>query len=117
MSAERHNILIEQGTTFGLEVAYEQPEGTPVDITGWSARMQVRQTHASTSSVLDLTSLAGSISVDGPRGTVTVNVGATQTAALPAPFLGVYDLEIASPGGTVIRLVEGSCRITPEVTR
>jgi hypothetical protein len=79
--------------------------------------MQVRQTHASTSSVLDLTSLAGSISVDGPRGTVTVNVGATQTAALPAPFLGVYDLEIASPGGTVIRLVEGSCRITPEVTR
>ena len=62
-------------------------------------------------------SLAGSISVNGPQGTVTVNVGATQSAALPAPFLGVYDLEIASPGGTVIRLVEGSCRITPEVTR
>lgn len=117
MSAGLHNLVIEQGTTFRLEVAYEQPEGSPVDITGWSARMQVRQGHASTAAVLDVTSLGGAITVDGPLGTVTVHVGATVTAALPAPFLGVYDLEIASPDGTVIRLVEGSCRITPEVTR
>ncbi len=117
MTAARHDIVVEQGTTFTLEVAYEQPEGSPVDLTGWSARMQVRQGHASTSAVLDLTSLAGSIAVDGTLGTVTVHAIATVTAALPAPFLGVYDLEIASPDGTVIRLLEGSCRITPEVTR
>jgi hypothetical protein len=47
-----------------------------------------------------------------------VSLTATQTTALPAPSSGVYDVEYVSGSGLVItRILEGSYRITPEVTR
>jgi hypothetical protein len=113
----RPNIVVEQGATFTLNATWQAADGTPVDLTGYSARMQARQTYASTTAVLNLTNAGGNITLGGTAGTVVVTVSATATAALTAPWSGVYDLELASAGGVVTRLLEGSLRVTPEVTR
>lgn len=113
----RHNITIEQGATFTLNATWKAADGTPVDLTGYSARMQARQTYASATTVLNLTSAGGNIALGGTAGTVVVTISATATAALTAPWAGVYDLELVSAGGVVTRLLEGSARVTPEVTR
>jgi hypothetical protein len=78
--------------------------------------MQVRATYDATTTILSLTSAAG-ITLGGAAGTIAIAVSATATAALTAPFSGVYDLELVSGGGEVTRLLEGTATVSPEVSR
>ena len=113
----RRNVTIRQGATwiFAFRV---RDDGAVQDLAGWQARMQVRETHASATTLLSLTSSpAAGITIDASLGKVTIEASATATAALPAPLAAVYDIEIVSPAGKVDRVLEGVARITPEVTR
>jgi hypothetical protein len=67
--------------------------------------------------VLTLTTENAGITLGGAAGTITLSATATVTAALTAPFSGVYDLELVSGGGVVTRLLEGVATVSPEVTR
>ena len=117
-TSRRHNIAIEQGTTWRLEVGWEDESGSPIDLTGWTARMQVREDHASVASLVSLSSLPGEgVVIDGPAGVVAIEITASATASLPAPLEAVYDLEVEGPGGEVERLLHGCADIEPEVTR
>jgi hypothetical protein len=110
------NITINQGATFELTVTWKDSAGTAINLTGYSARMQVRETYSSTSSVVSLTNGSG-ITLGGSAGTIAIVISATTTAALTAPFSGVYDLELVSAGGVVTRLLQGAATVSPEVTR
>ncbi len=116
MPALKHNITIEQGADDTLEVTWEDDDGEPIDLTGYTARMQVRRTHDNATKLLDLVSPTN-ITLGGVLGTVTVAWTSAATAALPAPVKAVYDLEVIDSGGVVTRLLEGIANITPEVTR
>jgi hypothetical protein len=86
-----------------------------VDITGYSARMQLRSLPNDTVAVLTLTETSG-ITIDGPSGTLAVRATAAQTTAIIAgPYY--YDLEITSPTGVKTRLVQGELNVNAEVTR
>jgi hypothetical protein len=117
MAAGEHNITIEQGATFQMPITWSTGvTPTPVNLTGYTARMHVRKTHASDTAVLTLTTENGGITLGGALGTIAILATATQTATITIKS-GVYDLELVSGGGTVTRLLEGSVTITPEVTR
>jgi hypothetical protein len=116
MSAKTYNITIEQGATFRLNVRWLDPDDNPIDITGYTARMQVRRRYNDPDAVLSLTSDDGDIAIGNEAGTVDVTASADDTAAIGIKC-GVYDLELESPAGTVTRLLEGSAVISPEVTR
>jgi hypothetical protein len=77
----------------------------------------VRETYSSASAILTLTTENGGITLGGAAGTITLSATAIVTAALTAPFSGVYDLELVSGGGVVTRLLEGVATVSPEVTR
>jgi hypothetical protein len=115
MSAARLDLVIEQGATWTVPLTWEA-DGAPVDLTGWSARLQVRASHAHTSVLLELTSAGGGIALGGAAGTVTPGLDAAATAGLTWST-GVYDLELVAPGGAVTRLTEGRVTVRPEVTR
>lgn len=89
---------------------------TPVDLTGYTARMQVRASAAADAVLLDLTTENGGITLGTTDGTVTCTATATQTAALTFGT-GVYDLELVDGSGVVTRLAEGSVCLSREVTR
>lgn len=111
--AANYDITIEQGATFNFTVTV-----TGVNLTGFTAAMQGRSTHSSTTTVFALTSSpAAGISITaGTNSSIAITLTAAQTALLSAPAEGVYDLEYSS-GGVVTRILEGTYRITPEVTR
>jgi len=92
--------------------------GTAVNLTGYSARMQIRESYDSTSLVMSLTSGTG-ITLGGTAGTILLAAAATATAGIDATpnKQYVYDLELVSGSGTVTRLVEGNVLVYPEVTR
>lgn len=109
-------LTIYQGATFRRRLRWLNPDKTPIDLTGCTARMQVREEVESTAALLELTTENGRIALGGTAGTVDLLVDAGATAAITWTG-GVFDLEIVHPGGEVTRLAQGSCCVSPEVTR
>jgi hypothetical protein len=114
MTPGRYDIICPQGTTFRKNITYKIGE-TPVDITGYSSRMQVRESYSSQDFLISLTSSNG-ITLGGSDGTIDIFISAEETELLP-PGTWVYDLELVSSGSIVDRLIQGNFTVTPEVTR
>ena len=117
MAAGVYDITIEQGADFSLPLTWKDGSGAPINVSGYSARMQVRENYDSDDYILFLTSDAGGgITLGGALGTVGVAISAADTALL-AQVDAVYDLELESPSGQVTRLTQGRVFISREVTR
>ena len=114
MTPGRVNFLCPQGSTFSRRLTYKIDD-IPVNLTGYSSRLQVRETHYDTETIASLVSGSG-ITLGGSAGTIDILIAASATALFDAGTW-VYDLEIESTNGTIDRLVEGNFIVTPEVTR
>lgn len=112
----RRQLTIAQGETMRLRFSLRE-NGVAVDLSNYTARMQIRAAYDSATTLLALATGGSGIVIDGTAGRVTIEASATQTAALPAPAAAVYDIELESPTGEVTRQLEGVARITPEVSR
>ncbi len=55
MAAGKYSFLIEQGATLSFELQYKDSAGTPIDLTGYIARMQIRSSVDSTTTIASLT--------------------------------------------------------------
>ncbi len=110
-------MRIEQGATFRRVFYIEFEEATPTwDITGYIARMQIRSSVTSDTIILTASTENGRM-VIGPDPTqLSLTITDEDTADLPSGVF-VYDLELESPIGEVIRLLKGSVVVDPEVTR
>ena len=111
MAAGKHNFTIEQGSTFNREITVQE-NSQALNLTGYSARMQMRSTHDSSTIALTFTA---SVS-NAAQGKIQLSASATNTAAVEEGMY-VYDLEIESGSSGVTRLLEGQVTVTPEVTR
>jgi hypothetical protein len=108
-----YNIKAYQGATYNLNMTWAIG-GTAVDLTNYSAAMQVKENASSTASVLSLTDDSG-ITLGGTAGTIAITVAAsTMGSATPGNY--VYDLELDS-GSEVTRLLQGGFSISAEVTK
>jgi len=131
MSAGRYPLYIEQGASLDFEVQYLDSEGNPVDLSGYSARMQIRPSTNSSTVYVTLSSslqpdgtglnLSGSHSLKPPTsGSIGVFISSC-TSSLLTFNDAVYDLELFVPydGGCnyVTRLIQGPVRLSQEVTR
>lgn len=87
----------------------------PVDLTGYTARMQIRAKLDSDTILHSLTTENGGILLDNVAKTITMYIPdeTTQTFTFKA---AVYDLELIT-GGEVTALASGSITLVREVTR
>ncbi len=97
--------------TSGGVLEYNQP----VSLSGYTARMQIREKLESTTALHSLTTENGGILLDTTLQTITLLIPdeTTQTFTFKA---AVYDLEMIS-GGEVTQLATGSVSLIKEVTR
>jgi len=112
--AGRHDIYIDQGADYAQAFAY-QIDSVLVNLTGYTAAMQVRATVESASPVLTF-GVGTGLTMGGVAGTVTLAVTDAQTTALAAGAY-VYDLELTAADDTITRLVQGAFHVDGEVTR
>lgn len=115
MTAGIYNFTIDQGSDWNLNVIYKGSDGNPINLTAYTAAMQLRQNYNSDAAELTLNTSNGGIVITGALGKLALTATATQTGALDAGFY-VYDLEIAS-GGVVTRIIQGQITVAGEVTR
>jgi hypothetical protein len=117
MSAGIHNIKVEQGATFSQTFTWKISSNA-VNLTGYTARLKVRDTSRRPSAVneiISLTSPSGGIVLGGAAGTIAVTISASATASVVAGKY-VYDLELVASDTTVTRLVKGTFTVLSEVT-
>lgn len=113
--ATRHDFICDQGATFTASMTYLSADGTPVNLTGYTARMGIREKIDDIEEVFRATTENGHITLGGSAGTVSINIAANHTSEFPSGEL-LYDLELVT-GATVIRLVQGCFTVDPEITR
>jgi len=119
MAAGTLDIVIEQGTTFRKKLTWvdDQVPAVPIDITGFTARMHLREEFESPDPpIIELTDGNGRIVIGGSNGEIDLFIADADTEALTIES-GVYDLEVEAPGGDVTRLLEGRFTLSLEVTR
>jgi len=129
MAAGRYLLTIEQGATTDLLLQYKDSNGSPVDLSGYTASMQIRPsvdsntTYLSITSVtasdgtgLNLTPISASLTLPRTSGSIGLFISATTSSNLSFTE-GVYDIELKSSTGIVTRLLEGMVKLSKEVTR
>lgn len=85
---------------------------TPVNLTGYSAAMQIRAFPLSPTILYDA---SDDITLGGAAGTISLTITAATTEGF-GWFSGVYDLLLTDPSGNVIRLLSGGVTVSPGVT-
>ena len=115
MKSARIDLTIEQGSTFSYSLTWKDANGQVRNLSsGWTARLQVRESVTSSSTAISLTSSAG-ITLSGNTPNIVLGISATDPSALTIKQ-GVYDLELVN-GSNVYRLLHGNVSVSPEVTR
>jgi hypothetical protein len=128
MAAGKYSFTIDQGSTLNLEVQYKDSTGTPVNLSGYSAKMQIKSGYADNSPTTYITlssSLASDntgLNLSGSNGTtplasgsIGIYISATSSSAFTFTD-AIYDLELRT-GDTVNRILEGQVKVRKEVTR
>lgn len=115
MNPGRYNITVINGTTFQLSPVWKV-DGLPVDITGYTADMQVRD--VSNNLIVELSISNGKATINGSLGQTVLTLTATQTSAanLPAGNYS-YALNLTSPGSIVYQILQGAFTVSASVVQ
>lgn len=76
-----------RGATFSEPLQVKNPDNTPVDLTGWTARcvISIEDAPIGATPLYELTTENGGISIDGPNGGVTLSIAAEDTDPPASP--------------------------------
>lgn len=107
---------IAAGADYSLSVSDVNPDGTPIDLSGCTARFQMRRTAGDSEVAVDLSSSpANGLTITPEVGKIDLVIPAATTATLSGTYVG--HLEVSWPTGQVDRLFEATLTISPEVVR
>jgi hypothetical protein len=116
------DLIVKQGATWDFTILLLDESGDPEDLTEYtSGRGQVRRNYDSTEVVGTFTVTVGTPPTEGK---VKVVMSADDTANIPAgnsykhpDSKYVYDIELETASGYVLRALDGNLYVDPEVTR
>lgn len=112
MAAGKYNLIIDQGSDFGIQLTLSENEA-PVDLTGFDARAQMRQNKSDATVSGTFTCVV----TDAINGVINMAMLSAATSIL-IPGKHYYDLEIYTAGDVAVnRLLSGNVNVTAEVTR
>lgn len=116
VTARRLDLYIHQGATYNHTWVYLDEAGAPINITGYTARLQIRATQAATTFLYEATTANGAITISGALGEVRLKIPAATLSAWTWTT-GVYDLELEGLLLETDKLSWGRVRVKPEITR
>jgi hypothetical protein len=115
MTAGTFNITLEQGADLAITAVLNDFSGSPINLTGWTATLMIRQAFADPSSIVTLTNGSG-ITLGGPAGTIYIDFTGDLTSALN-PGQALYDLKLIDANAIPYRPLQGSVTIVGAITR
>jgi hypothetical protein len=127
MAAGKYSFVLEQGATTNFEIQYKDANGSAINLSGYSGKMQIKSDYADNNPTTYIT-LSSSLNADGTglnfsgsngstptqSGSIGIYISAASSSLLTFDT-AKYDLEIVS-GGTVSRLLEGNIKLSKQIT-
>lgn len=118
------DFSVDQGSTKRFNFTWshntgtaESPVWTPYDLTGCSARMQIRIAHQKPVLVeVNDTTTDGSLTLGGAAGTVDVWLSDENTDLLDTKTTQ-YDIEVTFPSGDTYRVLQGKITCSLAITQ
>lgn len=112
----RDNLIIPQGATWAVRWPIQDDEGLPFDLTEWAVRSHVRRRYNSPEILHEWSSALGNAELG--VGYVELRVTPEESSAWTwIKTTPVFDVELFSNKGTVLRITQGTITVSPEVTR
>ena len=118
MPASKVDLVIEQGADWE-HIFYLFAPGSstvPLDLTGYTANMQIRSTVSAPTAIVSLSTDNGRVAITPLAGRITLTLRAADAVALTIGY-AVYDLVLTSPAGAISRLAQGGVTLSFAVTR
>lgn len=112
MPAGKLNLSIEQGATYKKRLTWRDARKRPIDMTGYTALMHVKDKAGGTT-LLILSTANGRIALSS-AGVIQILLSAAETAEL-AFSSGVYDMKLMI-GAEEVRLIEGRVTVSQAIT-
>ena len=105
------SLTLEQGSPFSLDLVWNSPSGTPVDLTGYSAELVMATDLVNKTPLVLFTTGSGatpdtSLTLGGPAGTISVSASAQATSSMGFAS-GVYALLVQDSSSVITKLLEG----------
>lgn len=127
MAAGKYSFVLEQGATTNFEIQYKDANGSAINLSGYSGKMQIKSDYADNNPTTYIT-LSSSLKADGTglnfsgsngstptqSGSIGIYISAASSSLLTFDT-AKYDLEIVS-GSTVSRLLEGNIKLSKQIT-
>lgn len=115
--SNEYNITVLQGSDKTINIVVKSDGTTPDDLTGYTAKMQVRETPTDETVLDELTTENGRITITAIEGKIELIFPNTTTTNYDFEN-AVYDLELMVGTPVVVnRLLQGSFTVDYEVTR
>lgn len=126
MPDNKYTIEFFQGSTFSLNLTIKNSNGSLKDLTGHTARMQIRPAYNSTTVTESLSTSNGEISINVATSTMSLELPANRTSNVYVDLNGsnipprtkyVYDIELIDSNSKVDKILFGDVTVYGEVTR
>lgn len=110
MPLTKADLIVYQGDDYGATVLVTNEDGTPADITGYTAKAQIRRAVADSDPevVAEL-----SATVQSPH--VVLGLTHAQTELLTGRYM--WDLQLLTDESAIVTIMRGAVKVTNEVTR
>lgn len=131
MAAGRYSFTIDQGATVDFDIIYKSPTGTRIDLTGYTASMQIKNSAGGNITYASLTGSSGNIPIKAVSGSYISLRGSDLVTSPTSGSLGIYlghaitnnfnfgeasyDLELTN-GPEKTRLLQGQIQLNKQVT-
>lgn len=109
--ATTYDITTKNGDTYPGAVFTITVNDSPLNLTGYSAQMQVRATR-STAAIIDISNGSGLTFSDAANGELTIDAQIFDST--PGTYL--YDIELTSGAGVVKTYISGKFVLTEDIT-
>lgn len=111
--ATQVNLVVDQGTSFITIVPIKNEDGSAFDLTGLSARSQMRKSYYTKTSI-DITA---EIEGDPLDGNIKLSIPPSVSEGIRAGRY-VYDVEVHDASGDYVkRVMQGIVTVSPQVTK
>jgi len=111
MAAGYQELFLEQGSDFNTSINLDDVNGLPFDLTGVTAKSQVRKSYYSANATAEF-----AITINEPEtGVILLSLNSANTANISAGRY-VYDVVIKDGNNSKTRVLEGIVNVLPQVT-
>jgi hypothetical protein len=112
MAASRYDLVVEQGVTWALTVTVRKKNGLPLSLFGYVGKSQIKKSHSEEDLIDEF-----SVEITDPeKGILVMRLSEEQTSVMDFT-VGVYDVILISPDRVTARILEGSVKFSPRVTK